>query len=87
MNVLVIDDDASLRRTLRLSLELLGHNAVEVRDSAAALENLERQPFDVALLDLRLCKSKVWIFSHDCCGWRCAASDCGDSVRHDRISR
>jgi two-component system, NtrC family, response regulator AlgB len=58
MNVLVIDDDASLRRTLRLSLELLGHKAVEARDSAAALENLERQPFDVALLDLRLAQEQ-----------------------------
>ena len=58
MNVLVIDDDASLRRTLRLSLELLGHNAVEARDSAAAIENLERQPFDVAFLDLRLAQEQ-----------------------------
>ena len=30
MNILVIDDDASLRRTLRVSLEVLGHEAVEV---------------------------------------------------------
>src|SRR5436190_14706230 len=58
MNVLVIDDDASLRRTLRLSLELLGHNAVEARDSAVALENLARQPFDVAFLDLRLAQEQ-----------------------------
>jgi NtrC-family two-component system response regulator AlgB len=58
MNVLVIDDDASLRRTLRLSLELLGHNALEARDSAVALENLARQPFDVAFLDLRLAQEQ-----------------------------
>jgi len=54
MNVLVIDDDASLRHTLRLSLELLGHNAVEARDSAQAFELLQRKPFEVAFLDLRL---------------------------------
>jgi NtrC-family two-component system response regulator AlgB len=54
MNVLVIDDDASLRRTLRTSLEVLGHQAAEARDGAQALELLGRRPFEMALLDLRL---------------------------------
>jgi len=54
MNILVIDDDASLRRTVRMSLELLGHHATEARDSTQALELLGRRPFDAALLDLRL---------------------------------
>jgi NtrC-family two-component system response regulator AlgB len=54
MNILVIDDDASLRRTVRMSLELLGHRATEARDSTQALELLGRRPFDAALLDLRL---------------------------------
>lgn len=40
MNILVIDDDASLRRTLRMSLEVLGHQAIEARDSGQALEVL-----------------------------------------------
>jgi len=54
MNILVIDDDASLRRTLRVSLEVLGHKASEARDGAQALDLLARRPFEVALLDLRL---------------------------------
>jgi len=54
MNILVIDDDASLRRTLRVSLEVLGHKAVEASDAAGALDLLARRPFEVALLDLRL---------------------------------
>jgi len=54
MNILVIDDDASLRRTLRLSLELLGHQAAEARDSAQAFDLLHHRPFEVAFLDLRL---------------------------------
>ncbi|MGD0382008.1 MAG: sigma-54 dependent transcriptional regulator [Thermoguttaceae bacterium] len=54
MNILVIDDDASLRRTLRVSLEVLGHEAVEVPDAAGALELLARRPFEIALLDLHL---------------------------------
>ena len=58
MNILVIDDDASLRRTLRTSLEVLGHRAVEARDSAQALELLGRRPFEMALLDLRLAQEQ-----------------------------
>jgi len=54
MNILVIDDDASLRRTLRISLEVLGHVAVEASDAAGALDLLAHRPFDIALLDLRL---------------------------------
>ena len=54
MNILVIDDDASLRRTLRISLEVLGHQAIEARDGAQALELLGDRPFELALLDLRL---------------------------------
>lgn len=54
MNILVIDDDSSLRRTLRMSLEVLGHHATEARDSTQAMELLSRRPFDTALLDLRL---------------------------------
>jgi NtrC-family two-component system response regulator AlgB len=54
MNILVIDDDPSLRRTLRMSLEVLGHGAAEARDGAEALDLLGRRAFDTALLDLRL---------------------------------
>lgn len=54
MNILVIDDNASLRRTLRTSLEVLGHQAVEARDGAQALALLGHRPFEMALLDLRL---------------------------------
>jgi NtrC-family two-component system response regulator AlgB len=58
MNILVIDDDASLRRTLRMSLEVLGHRAVEARDGQQALELLGRRPFEMALLDLRLAQEQ-----------------------------
>ena len=54
MKILVVDDDESLRRTLRISLGVLGHESVEARDSTSALSCLKRQAFDVALLDLRL---------------------------------
>ena len=58
MNILVIDDDASLRRTMRMSLEVLGHQSAEARDGAQALELLSRRTFDTALLDLRLAQEQ-----------------------------
>ena len=58
MNILVIDDDASLRRTLRMSLEVLGHQAVEAVNGAQALDILGRRPFEAALLDLRLAEEQ-----------------------------
>jgi NtrC-family two-component system response regulator AlgB len=58
MNILVIDDDASLRRTLRMSLEVLGHQAVEAHNGAQALDILQRRPFEAALLDLRLAQEQ-----------------------------
>jgi NtrC-family two-component system response regulator AlgB len=54
MNVLVIDDEASIRRSLRIALETLGHRVTDARDGRQALEVLDRQPFDLAFLDLRL---------------------------------
>ncbi len=54
MNLLVIDDEPSLRKTLRLTLESLGHRVTEADTGAAALAALGRDRFDVALLDLRL---------------------------------
>jgi NtrC-family two-component system response regulator AlgB len=54
MEILVIDDDASLRRTIRTALEVQLHRVAEARDAREALELLERRTFEMALLDLRL---------------------------------
>jgi NtrC-family two-component system response regulator AlgB len=54
VDVLIIDDDASLRNTIRLTLDALGHKASEARDSAQALDRLAQHSYEVALLDLRL---------------------------------
>jgi two-component system, NtrC family, response regulator AlgB len=58
MNILVIDDDSSLRRTLHTTLEALGHKAVEAGDGQQALNLLGQRHFDVALLDLRLAQEQ-----------------------------
>lgn len=54
MNILVIDDDASLRKSLRLALETMGHRVTEAIDGNRAEECLTHGMFDVAFLDLRL---------------------------------
>ncbi|HJZ89330.1 MAG TPA: sigma-54 dependent transcriptional regulator [Gemmataceae bacterium] len=58
MNLLVIDDEASLRRTLRTALESMGHHVQEAATGAHALERARRERFDLAFLDLRLGRDK-----------------------------
>ncbi len=55
-DLLVIDDEPSLRRTLRITLESMGHRVAEAANGAQALDALRQQRFDLALLDLRLGK-------------------------------
>src|SRR5689334_9541679 len=57
-DLLVIDDEASLRRTLRTALESMGHRAAEAATGSQALDALRRQRFDAAFLDLRLGQEK-----------------------------
>jgi NtrC-family two-component system response regulator AlgB len=54
MNILVIDDEASLRRTLRTALETMGHQVAEAANGPRAVELLGHRQFDLAFLDLRL---------------------------------
>jgi two-component system, NtrC family, response regulator AlgB len=54
MNILLIDDDANLRKSLRMALEIMKHQVREARDSAGAEILLGQDRFDLAFLDLRL---------------------------------
>ncbi|MFO0928562.1 MAG: sigma-54 dependent transcriptional regulator [Gemmataceae bacterium] len=54
MNLLLIDDEAGLRRTLRLTLESMKHRVAEAATGAAALAAIAGERFDLAFLDLRL---------------------------------
>jgi NtrC-family two-component system response regulator AlgB len=54
MNILLIDDDANLRKSLRLALETMNHRITEASDGTRAEECLGHGMFDVAFLDLRL---------------------------------
>jgi len=54
MRVLIIDDEENIRRTTALLLEGMGHETVLVNNGEAALEQLDKQQFDAAFLDLKL---------------------------------
>jgi two-component system, NtrC family, response regulator AlgB len=54
LDVLVIDDDKAIRRTVRICLEAIGCRVTEVATAPAMRSALEQQTFDVALLDVRL---------------------------------
>jgi len=54
LSLLLIDDEPSLRRTVRTALESMGHRVCEAANSKQALELVLRQRFDLAFLDLRL---------------------------------
>ncbi len=54
MRVLIIDDEESIRRTLTVLLEGLGHEVTGVGNGTSALKELDKAQFDVAFLDVKL---------------------------------
>ena len=54
VSVMVVEDDAMLRRILARSLEKLGAYNVVVDGSDAALQALEKEAFAIALIDAHL---------------------------------
>jgi len=54
LNVLIVDDELNIRKTLALCLECEGHKVVAVSNSEDAVVEVSRRPFDLAFVDLRL---------------------------------
>jgi two-component system, NtrC family, response regulator AlgB len=54
MNILVVDDETNIRKTLALCLESDGHKVVAVSNPADARAEASRRVFDMAFVDLRL---------------------------------
>jgi NtrC-family two-component system response regulator AlgB len=54
MRILVIDDEAHIRKTTSVTLDALGHECVQVSTGAEVMKELNRGSFDAAFLDLRL---------------------------------
>jgi len=54
LNILIVDDETNIRKTLSYCLETEGHSVVAVANSREALKEAKRRPFDIAFIDLRL---------------------------------
>src|SRR4051812_28582480 len=54
VDLLLVDDEASLRRTVRVALESMGHQVADAATGEQAREQLGRGRFDLTFLDLRL---------------------------------
>jgi NtrC-family two-component system response regulator AlgB len=54
MRVLIIDDEANIRRITAVALEGMGHQTAVAEDGNEALRQLAAAEFDAAFLDLRL---------------------------------
>ncbi len=54
LNVLVVDDELNIRKTLTLCLETEGHRVIAVSNAQDALAEASHRSFDLAFVDLRL---------------------------------
>jgi len=54
LNVLIVDDEANIRKTLAVCLESRGHRVIAVSNGKDARAEADRQVFDLAFVDLRL---------------------------------
>jgi NtrC-family two-component system response regulator AlgB len=54
LNILIIDDEANIRKTLTVCLESRGHHITAVSNGKDARAEADRQVFDMAFVDLRL---------------------------------
>src|SRR4030042_2126306 len=54
LQILVVDDEPNIRRTLTVCLETEGHHVVGVRNGADGIGEAARRSFDLAFIDLRL---------------------------------
>jgi two-component system phosphate regulon response regulator OmpR len=54
IHILVVDDDAQIRHLLKQFLESNGYRATAVADGTAMNKQLQREPFDLLVLDLML---------------------------------
>ena len=54
LKVLVVDDDETILKLIKMRLEVEGYNAVTASSAEAALELARAEMFDVALLDYKL---------------------------------
>ena len=54
LNILVVDDEINVRKTLAISLETDGYSVTAVSNARDAVAEAAKQSFDLAFVDLRL---------------------------------
>lgn len=54
MRILIVDDEAGIRKTTRIAIETAGHEAAEAPSATRAMKAIDEEPFDVVFLDLKL---------------------------------
>lgn len=54
LNILVVDDELNIRKTISMCLEIEGHSVRTVSNFDDAVEEIKQRLFDVVFLDLRL---------------------------------
>jgi CheY-like chemotaxis protein len=61
--ILVVDDDPSIRTTVAEILNLEGYSVETATNGAEALSAVERRPFSLVLLDMRMPVLNGWDFA------------------------
>jgi CheY-like chemotaxis protein len=70
MNVLLVDDEAMMRRMLRLTLQKRGLQVFEAASGADALAHCEQHPIDVLVTDIVMEEMDGWTLAESV-GERC----------------
>jgi len=60
LRVLFVDDEPPIRDVMKIELPRMGHEATICEDGAAAIAALDKQSFDVAIVDLRMPGISGW---------------------------
>ena len=53
-NILIVDDNISLAKTMSLILERKGYEATTARDGPSAIKRVEERPFDLIFMDIKM---------------------------------
>ncbi|QNK39807.1 response regulator transcription factor [Caproicibacter fermentans] len=63
--ILVVDDDSNIRELIRLILKKEGFEVTEATDGKDALEKIEKNKIDLAVLDIMMPKMDGWEFCRE----------------------
>ena len=54
ISLLIVDDDSTHRTMLRTLVGGWGYDVVEANDGSTAIEEVQKRPFDLVLMDVRM---------------------------------